>query len=160
MRLISFVITFLFQKGLAFKTQIIFNNRFYFIQSISFRHMYIQKENRSSKIIHIKSKKDLKRENNETLYKHRKQNRWPKRNVPRSVVENYEPNGYKTNELEKRSVLDEHEKSPIPTKRNKRHTRRFHQSSNETLYKVILVYYSSENCRKNLKIRISKNARM
>ena len=118
--------------------------------------MYIQKENKSSKIIHIKSKKDLKRENNEKLYKHRKQNRWPKRNVPRSVVENYEPNGYNTNELEKRSVIDEHKKGSITTKRNKRYTGRVHHTHNKTVYKVILVSYSSQNCRECLKVRISK----
>ena len=83
----------------------------------------------------------MKIENNKTIYEQRKQNRWPKRNVPRSVVEKYEPNGYETNELDKQSVVDEHQKNKNTLKRSRRHVVQgnMHQKSNKIVYKVITI---------------------
>ena len=101
----------------------------------------MKKANKSSNVIHIKNNKNVKIENNKTIYEQRKQNRWPKRNVPRSVVEKYEPNGYETNELDKQSVVDEHQKNKMTLKRSRRHVVQgnMHQKSNKIVHKVIKI---------------------
>ena len=105
----------------------------------------MKKKNKSSNVIHIKTKKDVKIENNKTIYEQRKQNRWPKRNVPRSVVEKYEPNGYETNELDKQSSMEEHRKNTITSKRSRRHVvqENMHQKSNKIVYKVKTITRST-----------------
>ena len=115
------------------------------ILSISLNCLCDSKEHKSSNIINIKSKKDSKIENNKTIYQQRKQNRWPKRNVPRSVVEQHEPNGYMTNELDKSSSIDEVEKNTITSKRNRRHVAhsRHPSMSHKMSYKVTMFYYFS-----------------
>ena len=111
-----------------------------YIWSISLNCLYDSKEHKSSNIINIKSKKDSKIENNKKIYQQWKQNRWPKRNVPRSVVEQHEPNAYKTNELDKSSSIDEVEKNKITSKRNRRHVAHSRGSpvSNKMSYKVAM----------------------
>ena len=110
----------------------------YIALSISLNCLCDSKDHISSNIINIKSKKDSKIENNKKIYQQWKQNRWPKRNVPRSVVEQHEPNGYKINELDKSSSVDEVEKNTIASKRNRRHVAHSRDStmSNKTIYKV------------------------
>ena len=111
-----------------------------FLWSISLNCLYHSKEHKSSNIINIKPKKDSKIENNKKIYQQWKQNRWPKRNVPRSVVEQHEPNAYKTNELDKSSSIDEVEKNIITSKRNRRHVAHTRGSpvSNKMSYKVAM----------------------
>ena len=56
----------------------------------SFQNNFTNEVNERSKIVHIKSDQSLKMEG--ILHKQENENKiWPKRNVPRSVVENYEP---------------------------------------------------------------------
>ena len=120
--------------NIIFATILYLFNRFLLI-------IFMKKENKSSNVIHIKNNKNVKIENNKTIYEQRKQNRWPKRNVPRSVVEKYEPNGYESNELDKQSVVDEYQKIKITSKRSRRHVvqRNMHQKSRKIVHKVMTI---------------------
>ena len=81
---------------------------------------------------------------NKLAYKQRKRKIWPKRNVPRSVSEKYEPNidedVHEIHEMTKHNLNEELTTKLNTSKRNRRGVREnnSHPNSNNLNYKVIL----------------------
>ena len=111
--------------------------------SISLHKTQTIKVNKTSNIIHIQSENNLMQKN-KLAYKQRKQNIWPKRNVPRSVSEKYEPNidedVHEIHEMRKHNLNEELKKNLNTSKRNRRGLGEniSHPNSNHLNYKVIL----------------------